>query len=69
MPRHDPGSWAVLGDRVPVKMGITMVVPARAQGHAGPAWSPPGGFEPTVLGLEVRRRIHDATGAAMLERL
>ena len=67
IPRHDPGSWAVLGDRVPAKLGMT--VPAHAQGHAGPAWSPPGGFEPTIPGLEVRRRIHDAKGVAMLERL
>ena len=69
IPRRDPGSYAVLGDRVPARMGITMMVPAHAQGHVGPAWSPPGGFEPTIFGLEVRRRIHDAKGAAMLERL
>ena len=69
MPRHDPGSWAVLGDRAPARMGITMTIPAHAQGHAGPAWLSPGGLEPTILGLEVRRRIHDAKGAAMLERL
>ena len=60
--------WAVLGDRVPGRVDITMMAPAHAQGHAGPAWSPPGGLEPpTVPGLEVRRRIHEAKGA-MLER-
>ena len=67
IPRRDPGSLAVLGDRVPARMSITMMFPGHA--HVGPAWSPPGGFEPTIFGLEVRRRIHDAKGAAMLERL
>ena len=46
---------------------LRMMVPGHA--HVGPAWSPPGGFEPTIFGLKVRRRFHDAKGAAMLEWL
>ena len=66
MPRHEilGRSWEIVFQQC-----NTMMAPAHAQGHAGPAWSPPGGLEPpTIPGLEVRRRIHDAKGA-MLERL
>ena len=66
---HDVQPLGGLGRSCSRKGDITMMAPAHAQGHAGPAWSPPGGLEPpTVPGLEVRRRIHDAKGA-MLERL
>ena len=60
MPRHDPGSWAVLGDRLPAGMGITMVVLAHTQGHActhgagccgcgSPVWHWPDGSCGTTL--------------------